>query len=235
MKTYETTSEAYLALLHEVLYTPDHESSPRGLPCRELIDHQFRVARPSRHALRTHDPDRDRRMARYLEIERALYLQGELSAERWAREASSFWAQLANPDGTINSNYGFLALQDRSLPEGRTPYEWARHCLVDDRDTRQAFVRVSQPRHQWAGNRDQVCTMHVNFRLRLTALHATCVMRSCDIVKGLAYDMPWWCDVLGMLARDVGAEVGTYTHYCHSLHLYERDVPTARRMLGDEL
>lgn len=231
-KTFETPSEAYLHALGQVLRLPDHRVEPRGQPCRELVNYQFLVERPSPASLVTRDETRNQVLHDYLIKETSLYLRGELRAEEWAKKASKFWAKLANPDGTINSNYGWLAFHDRCLPGGSTPWEWARDSLLEDRDTRQAYIKFAKRGHLWRGNRDQVCTLHMNFLVRDDRLHGTVVMRSCDIVKGLAYDMPWFCYLLLTMADDVGLIGGTYTHYCHSLHLYERDEAAARRMLG---
>jgi thymidylate synthase len=171
-------------------------------------------------------------MADYLAKEEAMYLTGERQAEIWAEQASKFWSKLANPDGTINSNYGWLMFQNRSLPNDLTPWEWAVDSLRKDRNSRQAFVRLSLPEHQAEGIKDQPCTLYAIYHIRDNLLHATTVMRSNDVVKGLAYDMPWFCKCQGMMAREVGVKVGTYTHFANSMHLYERDIDAARKMLG---
>ena len=222
----------YAAALATLLDRPDFVSSPRGLGTRELMNWLPVVERPSSGPVVTASASRNETLARYLEVERDLYLRGETRASVWAKRASKFWNGLANPDGTVNSNYGRLMLIDRDLPGGLTAWEWARESLVADPDTRQAFVRVSRPEHQWRGNRDQVCTMHLHFMLRGGRLHATAVMRSCDAVKGLAYDAPWFCWCLEVMATSLAVPVGTYAHLAHSLHLYERDVALAERMLG---
>ena len=90
----------------------------------------------------------------------------------------------------------------------------------------------AKPEHKREGNADQVCTLHVNFAVREGRLHATAVMRSNDVVKGLAFDMPWFVSQLPRMAGEVSWPVGTYTHMAHSMHLYERDVPVAEEMLG---
>lgn len=232
MNIFRTTNEAYLAALARLLDYPDWKVGPRGMATRELMNWQIAVEEPSSDPIVTKNSQRNWAIARYQQAETELYDAGEMRADVWAERASKFWAGLANPDGTINSNYGHLMFLNRSLPGMLTPYEWARDRLLQDRDTRQAFVRVSLPEHQWAGTRDQVCTMHVMFMIRAERLHATTVMRSCDVVKGLVYDVPWFCRVQARMSADVGVPVGTYAHFCHSLHLYERDVALAEQMLG---
>lgn len=232
MVTYQTTSAAYLGTLATLLDHPRYVVAPRGLTCREVVDYRFQVLDPRTGPVETLSPSRNGTMAAYLAAEERLYASGELRASVWAEEASRFWGKIANADGTINSNYGYLVHMRRSLPGDRTPWEWARDSILADPDTRQAYVRFALPEHQREGNADQVCTLHVNFVVREGRLHATAVMRSNDVVKGLAYDMPYFVSLLHRMAGEVGRPVGTYTHMAHSMHLYERDVPVAEEMLG---
>lgn len=233
MKTYfATTSEAYLSVLSRLLDQPQCRPSPRGESTSEVLDYQFSVVVPSDGPMITADPVRDAVMARYLAAEKRLYESGELSAEVWSAEASRFWSGIANPDGTVNSNYGHLIWRNRSVPGGLTPWEWARGSLRADPDSRQAFARVSLPEHQREGVRDQPCTMHLMFMVRGGRLNLTVVMRSNDAVRGLAYDMPWFCHCQLRMADELGLPVGTYTHFAHSMHLYDRDRGTAEGMLG---
>lgn len=229
---YATPSEAYLATLRRLLTDPQCRVDPRRSPTSECLDYSFTVETPDDGPVVTASVTRNETMARYLAVEKSLYLSGELSADVWAERASGFWRGLANPDGTVNSNYGWLVFRDRSLPSGLTPWEWARKSLERDPSSRQAYVRFAQQRHLWRGNRDQVCTMHMMFMFRENRLHATVVMRSNDVVKGLAYDMPWFCHLLERMADELGWSVGTYTHFVHSMHLYDRDVALAKEMLG---
>ncbi len=229
---YATTSDAYVAVLAELADRPEHRPSPRGLACLEVTDLGFTVLAPSNGPLRTACPARDAVMEKYLAAEEAMYATDELRAVVWAERASRFWGSLGDADGNVSSNYGHLVFRRRSLPGGRTPWEWARDALRRDPGTRQAFVRVSLPDHQRDDIRDQVCTLHLNFLLRGGRLGMTTVMRSNDAVRGLAYDMPWFCGLLSKMAGELAAPVGTYTHLAHSMHLYVRDVPAALAMLG---
>jgi len=231
MDSFRTTSEAYLAAVATLLDDPDFETGPRGLKTAELMNWQFAVEQPTSEPIVTADVERNKVIAKYLRVEKRLYKSGERRASVWAAEASKFWGKIANDDGTINSNYGWLIFKNPSLG-GQTPWEWARRSLVMDRDTRQAYMRIALPEHQRFGVKDQVCTLHLMFMFRDGKLHETAVMRSNDAVKGLVYDMPWFCGLLEEMAEELGEQVGTYTHLAHSLHLYESDRQTAERMVG---
>lgn len=229
---YANPTKAYLSVLESLVDWPENNVSPRDQATRELVDHLFHVERPEATPIVTLDEERNAVIRKYQGEELRLYLTGETRASVWAAQASSFWAKIANPDGKINSNYGQLIWYKLSLPEGRCPWDWARHKLLTDPSTRQAYVRFSLPEHQWDGNKDQVCTMHMNFLIRDDHMQGTVVMRSCDIVKGLVYDMPFFCYLVQRMALDLMLPVGTFGFFCHSLHLYERDLPTALKMLG---
>lgn len=200
------------------------------------------VHEPQPYPIKTLDDARNLKIEKYTKAEFALYDECVNSAEEFAKHAS-FWREIANPDGTVNSAYGHLIWKKRLDPyqggELTTPWEWAYESLRADKDTRQAFVRFSRPEHQWFGNKDQVCTMHGQFMIRENQLHFTIVMRSNDVVKGLVYDMPWFCSLIYRMRNELapyypGLQIGVYTHFVHSLHLYERDLPIVYKMLGME-
>ena len=49
-------------------------------------------------------------------------------------------------------------------------------------------------------------------------------MRSNDIWFGLPYDIFQFTSLQILLSMELGVGIGTYTHICGSLHLYERDL-----------
>jgi len=216
----------------------------------EVEDYHFVVDNPDSGPIVTNDLDRNAIIESYTEKEMQLYLGGSDKALDYAA-ASSFWKNIANPDGTINSAYGHLIWDQRSCgwPEWHlmgvnpkdcdwmTPWNWAYRSLIADKDTRQAYLRFSLPRHQWFGNKDQVCTMHGIFLIRNDRLNFSIVMRSNDLVKGLVYDLPFFVLLMHKM-RDALADkyqnlqVGQYRHLSHSMHIYESDVPKVRKMIG---
>lgn len=244
MKVYETASEAYLETLRDVYFNYDFRSAPRGQLVREKTDYTFRVLRPDNLPIQTHDSERNTVIADYTAKEVELYNSCSNQVADFEK-ASKFWTKLANPDGTVNSAYGYLIWKDKSCGNhnwdkdgiNRTPWEWAKLSLEQDKDTRQAILRFSLPEHQWVGNRDQTCTMHSNFLIREDKLHLSIVMRSNDLVLGLVYDMPWFMSLIDRMVEELkhkypNLQKGTYTHTVHSLHIYERDEERVKRMIG---
>lgn len=251
MISYNNIHEAYLKTLEDVYTNPDFKSSPRGLPILEKLDYSFRVLNPVAEPIITRDLERNKVIASYTNKEVELYNSRSNKATDFSK-ASKFWEKIANPNGTINSAYGFLIWENKShgnsmferedigigtAPIMRTPWEWAKHNLVSDKDTRQAFLRFSLPEHQWVGNKDQTCTMHANFLIRDDKLNLTVVMRSNDLVLGLVYDMPWFVSLMDNMLTELKDTYptltkGHYTHMVHSMHIYEKNKDLVLKMVG---
>lgn len=261
MKIYNTPNEAYLGTLEDVYFSYDHRSAPRGQPIREKTDYTFRVLQPDSAPIQTKDNERNGTIVSYTAKEVELYNNASNRVEDFEK-ASKFWRNIANPDGTINSAYGYLIWKNQShgnpyfeavtsgneayLESGishhlqqykRTPWEWAKQSLIQDKDTRQAILRFSLPTHQWMGNKDQTCTMHGNFLIRDDKLHLSIVMRSNDLWLGLTYDLPWFMSLIDRMVEELrptypNLQKGHYTHTVHSLHIYERDADKILKALG---
>lgn len=254
-----TTSKAYLKALHDVWYQCQFVSAPRGLAIREIMNYTFIVTKPTSEPIKTFDVERNKVIEEYTARETELYDSCTNRVEDFAK-ASKFWNQLANPDGTVNSAYGYLIWKNTSCGnafEGdavpieevrrnpgcldnifRTPWEWAKQSLIQDKDTRQAILRFSLPEHQWMGNKDQVCTMYGNFLIRDNQLHFSVFMRSNDLMKGLVYDLPWFVSLMDKMVEELkptypNITKGTYTHCANSMHIYEKDRTAILKMLGD--
>lgn len=252
MRTYNNIHQAYLGTIQDVLDNPDFICSPRGQKILEKTDYTFRVRMPTCEPVVTADPERNKIIAEYTAKEMALYDSCSNSVEDFAK-ASKFWEKIANPDGTVNSAYGYLIWGKRSQGNpymerwlnphlhpklaDRTPWEWAKQTLIADKDTRQAVMAFALPEHRWMGNKDQVCTLHGNWLIRDDLLNLSIVMRSNDLSKGLVYDLSWFVSLMDKMVHELKSTYpdlhkGTYTHTAHSMHIYERDIAQMKKMLG---
>lgn len=268
MFKYKTTSDAYLGALRQVYYNPQFKSAPRGMPVREIMDYSFTVVNPTQEPIVTFDEERNEVIKSYTAKETALYDSCSNRVEDFAK-ASKFWEKLANPDGTVNSAYGYLIWGNKSHGNvdhemtlqgkdpgrpmkgsdwntfikdkaecSRTPWEWAKQCLIADKDTRQAIMRFSLPQHFYKGVKDFTCTTHANFLIRDNKLFLTVVMRSNDLMLGLVYDLPWFVSLMDRMIDELKPNYpeltkGNYTHIAHSMHIYERDEKKILKMLGE--
>jgi thymidylate synthase len=62
-------------------------------------------------------------------------------------------------------------------------------------------------------------------------------MRSNDLTLGLVYDLPWFISLIYKMKDDLqetypDLKIGTYTHYVHNIHIYDRDEDKILKMLG---
>jgi thymidylate synthase len=238
-RVFTTPSDAYLAELENTLLHPHFECAPRDQKIRERLNVMFTVTQPTDGPLVTRDPARNAVLADYHAKEMALYASGTRDAADFTK-ASKFWSAISNPDGTVNSAYGWLIDKDPSCgvkPDVVTPWTWAREALEKDLDTRQAILKFHKREFLSPDVADQVCTMHAVFHVRYGKLHMTTVMRSNDVCRGLAYDLPYFCHLQLRMRDELNhaghpVTLGSYTHVAHSLHLYERDLDKAYAMLA---
>lgn len=247
MNIYETTSEAYLGLMSDVMDNPEFICAPRGQDIKEILNYSVRIKNPQINPLITKDLKRNLIIENYTDKELKWYLSASVDVDD-AVKISKFWGKLVNPDGkTINSNYGYLLFKDRS--EGHpefsanniTPYEWGKQSLLRDKDSRQAIMRVNKSKHCFETNKDFVCTMYLNFHIRDNKLNCTTRMRSSDLYVGIVYDWPFFIYVQHKLLQELRSkyndlELGYFTFSTDSLHIYERNFGVINKMLGrDEI
>lgn len=255
---YNNKNDAYLSILKDVLNNPDAISNPRGLPVNEKFDYVFSISSPTYDAIITNDIERNKIIKSYTKNEFDVYNSLSNKSEDFYK-ISKFWDKIKNPDSTINSAYGYLIWGKKSIGSiyesdiiedirdtqsiykksaiMRTPWEWAKMSLIEDKYSRQAILRFSLPEHQWKGNKDQVCTMHGLFSIRDDKLNLTITMRSNDLVVGMVYDMPWFISLIYKMCDELkeyypNLEIGKYTQFTHNIHIYHKDIDKVKKMIG---
>ncbi|WP_420229822.1 thymidylate synthase [Psychrobacter sp. ER1] len=107
-------------------------------------------------------------------------------------------------------------------------------------ETRRAVISIYDKEDLFRDDsRDIPCTCSLQFFVRDNALHLTTIMRSNDATKGLIHDLfsftliqeLMWAE----LAKDNEAlELGIYTHFAGSLHIYHEDKTTVDNFLHIE-
>lgn len=130
--------------------------------------------------------------------------------------------KLRERDGRLHGAYG------TRLQLHRVPQLWhVVSRLRDDRDSRQAVCTIwdpglDRPRENMPA--DVPCTVDLLFSVREGKLLLDTHMRSEDVWLGLPYDLIQFTMVQLTIARVLGVEAGTYTHYVNSFHVYEKDI-----------
>ena len=236
MKIYQGNSFAsvYRDLLNDLLNSPEYTCSPRGMEIREITDCALVIENP---VFAMYENERRSTQEKYIAAEFLWYFAGrnDLSfIERFAK----FWQHVANEDGTLNSAYGNLIFTKKN-EHNISQWEWAYNSLVEDKDTRQAIMHFNMPEHQRRGNKDFVCTLTGIFQIRENKLNFTVNMRSNEAILGTPTDIPFFCvlqiQMLELLKSTYpDLELGTYTHFAHSLHIYERHFQLVEEMLKDD-
>ena len=246
---FNTSSDAFMYLLNDLLINPEYICSPRGQKIHEVKDYYIEIMNPTSDSIVTEDFERNEVIANYSEKEKALYNTMSTKVEDFTN-ISKFWSKLANPNRTVNSAYGYLikgladhgdpafeAIDDNGIGVYRTPWQWCIEALKTDKDTRQAVMRFSRPEHFWVGVKDFTCTLHGNWLIRNNKLFLSIVMRSNDIVKGFCFDVPWFISLMEDMLQELkpvypDLEMGSYSHFAHSMHIYESSFNVVKKMLN---
>jgi len=229
--TGESFADVYKESLKDLLTNPDYESSPRGMACKEIIDATLVIDNP---ILGTYKNERRGSQYKYIAAEFLWYFLGRNDVA-FIEKFASFWKQIQNEDGTVNSAYGSLLFLP-SASNGASQYEWAINSIIKDKDTRQAVMHFNLPKHQRYTNKDFVCTMYGNFHVRDNKLHFSIKMRSNDAILGTATDIAFFTMLhqqafLHLKKTYPELEMGKYTHIVDSYHIYERHFDLVKEML----
>jgi len=162
----------------------------------------------------------------YIKRELDWYLSQSLNINDIQGEIPKIWKQVADKDGFINSNYGYLIYSK----ENGSQYENCFQELIRNKDSRRAVMIYNRP-SMWRdycknGMNDFCCTNVVQYFIRGEELIAHVQMRSNDIVFGYRNDFAWQKYVLDSLYDDLA---NNYTlrskkiiWISGSLHIYER-------------
>lgn len=259
-RTYSTISKAYLETLSEIYYRPDFShldtSQPHQRPeanfnrgaFQEKIDYSFTILSPSREEqITTKCPIRNQVIADYAKKERILFDSGDI----WnLGSLSKVWATIANPDGSVNANYGYMVyhLKDagnlKFSEKMASQWEWAKSRLLKFEDTLQAYLHFNRPKDQWDENLDQPCTMYIQFIIRrdvsgIRKLHLYAYMRSNDAVYGLPYNVLYFVELMYRMREELcekypDLEIGNYVHRALSLHIYTKHLKKVQEMIQSE-
>ena len=129
----------------------------------------------------------------------------------------AIWNNMADEHGNVNSNYG---------------YQWARNSQLDyvvdklrrDPNTRQATISIYDGKEHSLYERDTPCTYAIQFTVVNNELNMCVTMRSNDLWFGFCNDQYCFSQLQELVAGEAHYDIGTYFHFAHNLHLYERDL-----------
>jgi thymidylate synthase len=140
-------------------------------------------------------------------------------------------------NGRIFGGYGPRLLSS----QGANQLQNVIRLLREKPASRQAVIQLFSARDLAADSvppppgkkRDIPCTCTFQFFVRDEQLHMMTYMRSNDAWFGLTHDLFCFTMLQEIIARSVECELGTYTHFAGSLHVYDKHRPLAEK-LSDE-
>jgi thymidylate synthase len=230
----EGFADAYHAILKDLINSPEYITRPRDMLINENCDVSIVLEDPL--SCLYYNKTRSSQY-KYIAAEFMWYFMGRRDVE-WISKYAAFWKSIQNPDGTVNSSYGHLLFANPN-EHGTTQYEWALSSLIKDKDSRQAVIHFNLPVHQHSENKDFVCTMYGIFQIRNNKLNFTIHMRSNDAILGLPTDIAFFATLQSQMLNHLREiypelEMGTYTHFANSLHIYERHFDIVKRILESD-
>ena len=199
-----------------------HVTPARGA-CSEISAVAFHLADPRARVSRT--ASRGRLFSALGEL--CWYLSGSDRTDDVAYYIGMY--RQFDEDGRIFGAYGPRLISFDGLNQIR----YVIRVLREAPASRQAVIQLFDHRDVAAPHLDVPCTCTLQYLLRDGRLSAITYMRSNDVFRGLPHDVFCFTMLQELIARSVGAELGSYHHMTGSLHLYDRDAQQLTRYLAE--
>ena len=156
----------------------------------------------------------------YAAAEWAWYMTGDRNIETLGKlygKVPAIWKRMADGHGNVNSNYG---------------YQWGRNSQIDyvleklrrDPDTRQATISIYDGKEHSLYEHDTPCTYAIQFTVVNNHLNMCVTMRSNDLWFGFFNYQYCFAQLQLLVAEETDYELGSYYHFAHNLHLYNKDL-----------
>lgn len=131
------------------------------------------------------------------------------------KKDAKIWDKMHSGDDRVNSNYGWQWKRNNQLQK-------CIEQLKSNPNSRQAWVSIYDGKEKDDYQYDTPCTMCIGFDIKNGKLDMTVIMRSNDLVYGFCNDQYCFSMLQEMVANELNLPVGTYTHFAHDLHIYNR-------------
>ena len=156
----------------------------------------------------------------YAEAEWQWYLTGDRSITKLGDiygKIPQIWQRMANPEGEVNSNYGWQWERQKQLDK-------VVEMLRRNPDTRQATISIYDGKEMNQYKHDTPCTYAIQFTVVNDYLNMCVTMRSNDLWYGFCNDQYCFSQLQKLVAEETDYDIGSYFHFAHNLHLYEKDL-----------
>lgn len=216
-KTVNEAWQQWFDMFREQAKQGKKDPSRDGAVVAECINAITVISDPTRNIISS----TDRKMPmRYAVGELLWYLSGSNKLKDIS-VFSKVWKRMSDNGETVNSAYGYRIFSQF----GFNQMEYVEKALRKDPLSRQAVIHIKDAQDYTENpTHDVPCTVALQFFIRDGELHMTVYMRSNDLWTGFPYDVFSFTCFQIMLAFRLGVEIGTYTHFAGSLHLYQRSL-----------
>jgi thymidylate synthase len=176
----------------------------------------FYIAQPQRRLIET----RWRKFSiTYAEREWQWYLSQNRSVKD-IKKYAKIWDKMHGGDNIVNSNYGWQ--WNRNAQLGKCIEQ-----LKANKNTRQAWLTIFDGKEKDDYEFDTPCTLSIGFDILQNEngddfLNMCVNMRSNDLIYGFCNDQYCFSMLQEYVAKKLGIRVGTYYHFVHDLHIYEK-------------
>jgi thymidylate synthase len=155
------------------------------------------------------------------------YLSGSSQTEHIAYYLSGYWK--FDEDGQVHGAYG----PRLRAYDGIDQLAVIIDLLLRKPSSRQAVIQLYDHTDLIGDHVDVPCTCSLQFLWRDGQIRLVVYMRSNDAYVGLPHDLFCFTMLQEIVARRLGADLGTYTHVVGSLHLYDENRDDAEKFIGE--
>lgn len=245
---FESLDQAYPEILKKII-KEGYKVSPRGLDTLEIMPAVITIKNPRKRVIG--HPDRKLNYG-FMAGELLWILQGRNDLDSILNYNSKY-ANFSDDGAALNGAYGQRIFRWEGLydviddsyvdDDGAThpsfslehivvnQFEKAFDLLKEDPLTRQAIISIYNPVQDTGDTKDKPCTNTIQFTIRQGKLNMTVFMRSNDAWLGLPYDAFNFMTMQEVMAGRLGVELGKYTHFVDSLHLYDEHLEDAKKLV----
>jgi thymidylate synthase len=191
--------------------------------CKEIAATTFELTNPRARLSRS--ATRGRLFSALGEL--CWYLSGSNSTDQIAYYIDHY--RSCDEGGTIFGGYGPRLFSY----DGINQIDYVIRTLRISPSSRRTVIQLFDHMDVSESHKDVPCTCTLQYLLRDGFLTAITYMRSNDVFRGLPHDIFCFTMIQEIIARSVGAEVGSYHHMVGSLHMYDTDFRNLSQFLAE--
>ena len=150
----------------------------------------------------------------YAQSEWLWYLSENPSIKEISKLAK-IWADIADKNGNVNSNYGYQWARTRQLNRVLSQ-------LITNPNTRRASISIYDGKETHLYEKDTPCTYAIGFNIIKNRLTMYISMRSCDLIYGFCNDQYCFSMLHQLVANCLNIPIGSCNWSIQSLHIYEK-------------